>query len=119
MRHGQVHQQLGLGPGHEHVLVDPEIEPVEFALAGEVGQRLARRRARHQRREALLLLGGQGQLGAGQHLGARKPGDVCQQHLGGEGGRVGTGEGVLSRGQGLAEGRRRTRGGGQRWVEVG
>ena len=80
-----VDQGLGVGARIEHTRIDQQLEAMEFALADQIGYRLARQAAAAQRQE---LLGG----GRGQRIGVVRdqPGPVVrraaepvqQQHLG-------------------------------------
>jgi len=84
----QFDQQFGFRARDEDAGVHQEVEAAKLAVAGEVGQWLARGRARDQRLIVGEQVGRDDVFGPGEQLSARDAEDVRQQGFGGEAGRV-------------------------------
>ena len=75
-------QELGLGSGNEHVRRDLEIEPEEFAMPGEIGDRLAVVTPPRQSVERMRLLARQRGFTMRGEPGAIAIQNVSEQKLG-------------------------------------
>ncbi len=88
----QIYQQFRFRARDEDAGVHKEVEAAKLAVAGEVGQRLARSRARDQRFIAGEQVGRDSVFGPGEQLSARDAEDMRHQGFGRKAGRIGSGE---------------------------
>ncbi len=74
--------ELGFGPGDEHVRRDVKVQPPELAMPGDEGDRLARGAPLDERREALVDVCWHRAPPVGQEAGAIPAERVARQYFG-------------------------------------